>query len=135
MSVRRMCASIFAITAFAVFGGASPATAGLVDVVEFHHAAFDHYLVTADPVEIGKLDSGVFTGWQRTGLSFNGLDAGDTSPGARPVPRSRMFARPEPPDEAYAPLEAPDVVPLLSVLCFSASLAARPIARAASWRS
>ena len=87
MSVRRMCASIFAITAFAVFGGASPATAGLVDVVEFHHAAFDHYLVTADPVEIGKLDSGVFTGWQRTGLSFNGLDAGDTSPGARPVCR------------------------------------------------
>lgn len=40
-----------------------------------------------------------------------------------------MFARPEPPDEAYAPLEAPDVVPLLSFLCFSASLAARPIAR------
>ncbi len=40
-----------------------------------------------------------------------------------------MFARPEPPDEAYAPLEAPDVVPLLSFVCFSASLAARPIAR------
>lgn len=40
-----------------------------------------------------------------------------------------MFSRADPPDEAYAPLEAPDVVPLLSFLCFSASLAARPIAR------
>ena len=46
--------------------------------------------------------------------------------------------RPDPPDDAYAPLEAPDVVPLLSFLCFSASLAARPIARVllpAVWRS
>lgn len=32
-------------------------------------------------------------------------------------------------DEAYAPLEAPDVLPLLSFVLFSASLAARPIAR------
>ena len=32
-------------------------------------------------------------------------------------------------DDAYSPLEAPDVVPLLSFLCFSASLAARPIVR------
>jgi len=40
-----------------------------------------------------------------------------------------MAARTDPPDEAYAPLEAPDVVPLLSFLCFSASLAAKPISR------
>ena len=87
MSARETCGSIVAIVAFAMFVHASPATAGPVDVVEFHHAAFDHYFITADPVEIGKLDSGEFTGWQRTGLSFKGLDAGDTSPGARPVCR------------------------------------------------
>jgi hypothetical protein len=40
-----------------------------------------------------------------------------------------MSARSEPSDDAYAPLEAPDIVPLLSFVCFSASLAARPIAR------
>jgi len=73
--------------AFAMLTHPTRATAGSVDIVEFHHAAFDHYFITADPVEIGKLDSGQFTGWQRTGLSFMGLDAGDTSPGARPVCR------------------------------------------------
>ena len=40
-----------------------------------------------------------------------------------------MPPRLEPPDEAYAPLEGPDVVPLLSFFCFSVSLASRPIAR------
>ena len=87
MQARGICGSLFAIMAFAVFTHASQATAGPVDIVEFHHAAFDHYFITADPDEIGKLDSGQFTGWQRTGLSFNGLDAGDMSPGARPVCR------------------------------------------------
>ena len=87
MSARAMCGSIFAIMAFALCTHASRATAGPVDVVEFHHAAFDHYFMTTDPVEIAKLDSGETTGWQRTGLSFTGLDAGDTSPYVRPVCR------------------------------------------------
>ena len=87
MSAHGMCGSIFTVMAFALCTQPTRATAGLVDIVEFHHAAFDHYFVTADPVEIGKLDSGQTTGWQRTGLTFKGLDAGDTSPGARPVCR------------------------------------------------
>ncbi len=33
------------------------------------------------------------------------------------------------PDEAYAPLEAPDILPLLSLFAFSAAIAARPLAR------
>lgn len=32
-------------------------------------------------------------------------------------------------DEAYSPLEAPDILPLLSLVAFSAAIAARPLAR------
>jgi len=38
--------------------------------VEYHHSAFDHYFVTSLPNEIAALDSGTFSGWNRTGLSF-----------------------------------------------------------------
>jgi len=40
-------------------------------VVEYYHAAFDHYFSTASADEIAKLDNGTFAGWTRTGLSFN----------------------------------------------------------------
>jgi poly(3-hydroxybutyrate) depolymerase len=39
--------------------------------VEYHHAEWDHYFVTANPDEIAKLDSGDFAGWARTGESFS----------------------------------------------------------------
>jgi hypothetical protein len=39
--------------------------------IEYYHAAFDHYFITAIPAEIAALDNGTFQGWQRTGLSFN----------------------------------------------------------------
>ena len=39
--------------------------------VEFHHAGFDHYFVTADPVEIAALGGGTFAGWAPTGESIN----------------------------------------------------------------
>ncbi len=32
-------------------------------------------------------------------------------------------------DEAYAPLETPDVVPVLALVCFTLALAARPLVR------
>ncbi|HEX6944751.1 MAG TPA: hypothetical protein VF196_01055 [Casimicrobiaceae bacterium] len=39
--------------------------------VEYYHAGFDHYFVTAYPHEIAALDGGAFGGaWSRTGLSF-----------------------------------------------------------------
>ena len=38
--------------------------------IEYHHATFDHYFLTALPDEIAKLDSGIFSGWVRTGQSF-----------------------------------------------------------------
>ena len=40
-------------------------------VVEFYHAARDHYFMSAAPAEIGDLDRGVHPGWSRTGLAFN----------------------------------------------------------------
>ena len=39
--------------------------------VEYHHAAFDHYFLTAAPAEIAKLDAGQFAGWSRTGHGFD----------------------------------------------------------------
>jgi len=44
-----------------------PATA---DVIEYHHAEWDHYFMTSIQDEITKLDNGVFAGWARTGYKF-----------------------------------------------------------------
>lgn len=55
----------------------SPAT---VTAIEYYHAGFDHYFITASADEITKLDNGTFAGWARTGLSFK-VYAGDTSAG------------------------------------------------------
>jgi len=52
-----------------------------------------------------------------------------TSDGAarrRPGRRKTDVSRPER-DDAYLPLEAPDLVPALSLLCFAGSVAARPL--------
>ncbi len=38
--------------------------------IEYYHAAYDHYFVTADPAEIAALDDGTFPGWRRTGGGF-----------------------------------------------------------------
>ena len=60
-----------------------------VIVVEFYHAALDHYFITANPDEMAKLDSGGFKGWARTGESFNAFGTGSLarSPSRRPVCR------------------------------------------------
>ena len=80
-----------------------PAPAAKVAAIEYHHAAFDHYFITAIPDEIAKLDSGVFAGWTRTGGSFNVYAADQV--GAMPVcrffsttfaPKSSHFYTPDP---------------------------------------
>jgi len=40
-------------------------------LVEFRHAAFDHYFVTGIADEIALLDNGTLAGWARTGEGFN----------------------------------------------------------------
>ena len=47
-----------------------PPTGSTATVVEYYHAAFDHYFVTAIADEITKLDNGTFVGWARTGRQF-----------------------------------------------------------------
>jgi Repeat of unknown function (DUF5648) len=54
--------------------------------VEYHHAAWNHYFVTALPTEIAGLDAGAFDGaWQRTGQTFRVLEraAGAAQPTCR----------------------------------------------------
>lgn len=52
-----------------------------VTVVEYYHAAMDHYFVSADPAEVAALDAGAFEGWQRTGYGWTAW-APDRSNGA-----------------------------------------------------
>ncbi|MEP7061404.1 MAG: trypsin-like peptidase domain-containing protein [Betaproteobacteria bacterium] len=54
-------------------------------VVEYYDVALDHYFMTASPIEIEDLDSGVFSGWTRTGLRF--LAYTSQVPGSSPVCR------------------------------------------------
>jgi len=42
----------------------------VVDAIEYHDAALDHYFITSLPAEIHALDGGVQRGWQRTGEVF-----------------------------------------------------------------
>lgn len=64
------------------------------DAVEFYHSGVDHYFVSADPAEVHGLDSGVLTGWARTGYTFKVVPASAPTPqGATPV--CRFYGRPE----------------------------------------
>jgi probable HAF family extracellular repeat protein len=69
-----------------------PIAVGPVQAIEYYHADFDHYFLTADPAEIATLDSGAFSGWTRTGYSFS--VAPGPQVGTRPVCRffSTSFA-------------------------------------------
>src|SRR5205085_5194104 len=62
----------------------------VVDVIEFHSAALDHYFITAFPEEAAALDAGVPPGWARTGKSFKAWKSG-TGPGSEAC---RFFGTP-----------------------------------------
>jgi hypothetical protein len=49
---------------------------GTIDLIEYHHAAWDHYFITGIADEITKLDNGTFVGWARTGLQFKAFPTG-----------------------------------------------------------
>ena len=59
----------------------------LVDAVEYYHPRLEHYFLTADAVEIGALDSGVFPGWWRTGQRLHVY----ADPGADRAPVCRFY--------------------------------------------
>ena len=59
------------------------------NTVEYFHAGFGHYFMTADPGEIAALDAGAFGGaWKRTGKSF----MTHANPTAGTVPVCRFFS-------------------------------------------
>ena len=68
---------IYDAAVFLAAGGMrSPGTgavtaSNVVRVIEYYHAGFDHYFMTAIPNEIALLDNGTIKGWVRTGHSFN----------------------------------------------------------------
>ncbi|MEO8346719.1 MAG: S8 family peptidase [Betaproteobacteria bacterium] len=67
---------------------AAQATMGIPPVastVEYYHRGHDHYFMTASVTDIAALDSGVFSGWARTGYVFNAYVA--ATPGFGPVCR------------------------------------------------
>lgn len=80
MSLRIVTALFAAGSATGVFGQGA-----LVDVVEYYHAGFDHYFISALPADIAALDSGQLKGWARTGQVFKAYDAPAT--GTSPVCR------------------------------------------------
>jgi hypothetical protein len=57
--------------AFRLKGMDAPTSAILRTAVEYYHAEWNQYFVTAIADEIGKLDAGGFPGWARTGQTFN----------------------------------------------------------------
>lgn len=57
--------------------GSGPLTTSILrKVIEYHHAEFDHYFITASTDEITKLDNGTFVGWSRTGRAFDVFASG-----------------------------------------------------------
>ena len=64
-----------------------------MNAVEFHHAGFDHYLLTANGDEIAALDGGYFSGWSRTGQSIRAIAPAAALSGTAPV--CRFYGRPE----------------------------------------
>lgn len=63
-------------------------TPGTVAVIEYYHAGFDHYFITADAREIARLDDGTTPGWTRTGFQFDAY----ATPHASSAPVCRFFS-------------------------------------------
>ncbi|MBK6805460.1 MAG: hypothetical protein IPG84_11650 [Betaproteobacteria bacterium] len=76
------------IVAGALLETSSPALAFLSEAIEFYHAGFDHYFLTANGDEILALDTGYFKGWARTGEKIRVFEAGSFNEApVRPVCR------------------------------------------------
>jgi len=60
----------------AVKPATTPTTVTSVDVIEYYHADWDQYFITAIPEEIARLDDGSVVGWARTGRQFKAYPLG-----------------------------------------------------------
>ena len=71
-----------------------PPAVAVAQVDEFYNAALRHYFITADAAEKQALDTGVTSGWIRTGESFKAYAKGsNTSGSVNPV--CRFYGPPE----------------------------------------
>lgn len=77
----------FAVAGSGVDNGGQPLPAGMALTVEYFHAGFGHYFVTAEPAEVKALDDGTVSGWVRTGRSFKVW----TGPAPARTPVCRFF--------------------------------------------
>ena len=69
---------------------------GALPVVEYYDAALDHYLITADPVEMESLDTFGSARWQRTGHVFYAWSSASAAPaGITPRNVCRFYSGPE----------------------------------------
>jgi serine protease len=66
-------------------------------VIEYYHAAFGHYFITASAIEIARLDDGTFVGWARTGRAFKVY----ATPRDGTVPVCRFFTVAFPPKSSH----------------------------------
>jgi hypothetical protein len=66
----------------------------LRSAVEFFRDNANHYFMTAEPVEIDALDSGLFPGWRRTGQTI-GVYTSATPLSSSLSPVCRFYGRPE----------------------------------------
>lgn len=69
------------LASFVSCAASGHAAAAVVDAVEYYHAGFGHYFLTASPEEAAAIDAGTIKGWARTGNSFKvqGLATGGYS--------------------------------------------------------
>jgi len=83
----RVAGRIYAETYTGVYRAdlGSGVPAGRRRAIEYYHANFNHYFVTAEAAEIAALDAGLFAGWVRTGEGFPVADA--SAAGSTPVCR------------------------------------------------
>jgi hypothetical protein len=59
---------------------APPGARAAQTAVEYYHADYDHYFVTADPLEQADLDGGRRVGWTRTGRAFKAWTSAADAP-------------------------------------------------------
>lgn len=74
----------------AAYLGTFTTASATIDVVEFHHAARDHYFMSAATAEIADLDQGFHPGWLRTGAVFKAY----ATPGNATNPVCRFYIPP-----------------------------------------
>ena len=70
------------------------ASASPIAAVEYYHAQFDHYFVTAAAAEIVALDGGQFAGWQRTGARWAVTPASASVPATAAAAVCRFYGNP-----------------------------------------